>query len=235
MAKKNYKPTTAPRSIPDVQKKEKTPVKFHKDLKLLAKRANQAMVRLERLDINSPAYEYAQAVLEMLGKERKGNRGRRFSETGKATYNEYEMLISRLNRFLNMPTHSEKGAKAWVDKIWEGALKSDKVNISEANITRDEYLEFWKAMPAAQQDRMLGSEIIVNIIQTVSLKKDELRKSGQMTPELENKLSPQEIANAIQSSRNMKAAFKKLGITSKEYMSVKKLGKLPEKKRKRRK
>lgn len=223
---KNYKPTIPPKSVPEVKRSSGTPVKFHADLRLLAKRANQAMVRLERLDINAPAYEYAQAVLEMLGKEAKGNRGRRFSETGKATYNEYQMLKSRLEKFLNMETHSEKGAKQWVEKIWQGALKSDKINIKDSNISRSDWLEFWKQMPNRQRDRMLGSEVIVNLLRTASLKNERLKE--------ENRLTPEEIARAIQDSTDVKSAYKSLGITSKEYFSVVNIGSLPKPKSRQR-
>lgn len=200
------------------KKTSKTPVRFYSDLRLKAKRANQAMVRLERLDVSSPAYEYAQSILEMLGKQKQGARGRRFSETGKVTYNEYEMLSSRLDRFLNMSTRTESGAKRWVQSIWEGALNSDKIDIKGSGITREEWLDFWKSMPAEQKDRMFGSEVIVNILKTVTLKNGKRK--------VNNRLSVEEIAKAIQESRDVKTAYKKLGITPTEVENVAELGRL---------
>ena len=45
----------------------------------------------EKQGIKSPAYKAVQAKLEMIGRQTKGDRGRRFSETGRATYNEDEL------------------------------------------------------------------------------------------------------------------------------------------------
>lgn len=206
------------RSTKTPKTKSTTPVRKYEDLRLAAKRANQAMVRLERLGISSPAYEYAQAMLEMLGKQKSGDRGRRFSETGRATYNEYEMLMSRINRFLGMSTRTESGAKRWVNKVWQGALDSNKIDINGNVITRAQWLDFWKAMPADQKDRIFGSEITVDILKTAMLKNGE-RKAEQ-------RLLPEEIAYAIQGSTNVKEAYRRLGITQTDVNNVRELGRL---------
>ena len=194
-------------------------VRTYNDLRLLQKRANQAMVRLERLGIKSPAYQAAQAKLEILGKQTKGDRGRRFSETGKATYNEYEMQKKILEEFLGMSTRTQQGAKKWVEDVWEGALTSDKdLKLKEAGITRDEWLDFWSNMPSNHKDRAFGSEVIVKMLRTYSYKNKELKD--------ENKLSMAEIADAIQSARYVKTAYSNLGITYKDVKEVNSLGSL---------
>ena len=81
------------------------------DLRLKEKAANERMRQLEKRDIKSPAYLAVQAKLEVLGKQTKGDRGRRFSETGKATYSEKAVLNKILDEFLGMETSTIKGAK----------------------------------------------------------------------------------------------------------------------------
>ena len=194
-------------------------VRFYNDLRLLQKRANQAMVRLERLGIQSPAYQAAQAKLEVLGKRTQGNRGRRFSETGKATYNEYEYQKRILEDFLGMSTRTQQGAKQWVEDVWQGALKSDKdLKLQEAGVTRDEWLDFWSNMPSSHKDRAFGSEVIVKMLRTYSYKNKEMRD--------EQKLSMAEIAEAIQNSSSVKSAYKSLGINYKDVKEVNSLGAL---------
>lgn len=194
-------------------------VRTYKDLRLLQKRANQAMLRLERLGINSPAYQAVQARLELLGQQTKGQRGRRFSETGRATYNEYEIQKKILTDFLNMKTRTQAGAKKWLENVWEGALKSDKDwKLKEAGVTRDEWLEFWASMPGRHQDRIFGSEVIVKMLRTYSYKNKELKD--------DDKLSMQEIAEAIQNSRDVKSAYKSLGISYRDVNKVSSLGAL---------
>lgn len=192
-------------------------VRFYSDLRLLQKRANQAMVRLERLGIQSPAYQAAQAKLEVLGKKTAGDRGRRFSETGKATYNEYEYQKRILEDFLGMSTRTQSGAKKWVEDVWQGAIKSDKdLKLQEAGITRDQWLDFWSNMPSKHKDRAFSSEVIVKMLRTYSYKNKELKD--------DQKLSVAEIAEAIQNSSSVKSAYNSLGITYKDVKEVNSLG-----------
>lgn len=194
-------------------------VRFYNDLRLLQKRANQAMVRLERLGIQSPAYQAAQAKLEVLGKQTQGNRGRRFSETGKATYNEYEYQKRILEDFLGMSTRTQQGVKKWVEDVWQGALKSDKdLKLKEAGITRDEWLDFWANMPANHKDRAFGSEVIVKMLRTYTYKNQQMND--------EQKLSMAEIAEAIQNASSVKSAYSSLGINYKDVKEVNSLGAL---------
>lgn len=194
-------------------------VRKYDDLRLMQKRANQAMLRLKRLGINSPAYQAVQARLEMLGQPITKEGYRRFSETGKATYNEYEMQKKILKDFLGMKTRTQSGAKQWLENVWEGALKSDKdLKLKEAGITRDQWLEFWASMPGKHQDRMFGSDVIVKMLRTYSFKNKQLKD--------EDKLSMSEIAEAIQNSQNVKSAYKSLGISYKDVREVNSLGAL---------
>ena len=190
--------------------------RFYNDLRLLQKRANQAMVRLERLDFESPAYRVVQAQLEILGKQAVGNRGRRFSETGKATYNEYEAQKKILEEFLNLKTRTISGAKDWLSNVWESASQNEDLKLKETGVTRDQWLEFWENMPSKHQDRILDSNEYVKILRTYTYKN---RKKTD-----EQKMSAREIAEAIQEQGSIKAAREALGLTYKDISKVNKLG-----------
>lgn len=192
--------------------------RYYKDLRLLQKRANQAMVRLERLGIKSPAYQSVQADLEVLGRQRSGDRGRRFDERGTATYNEYEHQKKILTDFLNMKTRTQTGAKQWVEDVWEGARENSDLKLEEAGVTKDMWLDFWDNMPSNHRDRILGSEVYVKILRTYTYKNRELSD--------DQKMSSEEIADAIKELTNVKDAYKKVGITYKDVRTVNSLGKL---------
>ena len=180
--------------------------RFYSELRRKAKQANQRMVRLEKAGLNSPAYQAVQAKLEMLGKSTKGNRGRRFSETGKATYNEMEILNKILDEFLsNQKTSTVKGATQYQESVWNAAREN--YDLDEAGITREDWLSFWESMPD-RKDRLYGSEQIVAMVRAYSMKNDEL--------EAEDKMSMSEIADAIQSQRTLKDAYNSLGLTGSE-------------------
>lgn len=194
-------------------------IRKYEDLRLLQKKANMAMKRLERLQINSPAYQAVQARLELLGRPSNGQIGRRFSETGKATYTEYMMQKKILNEFLNMKTRTQAGAKAWLKNTWEGALNSDKdLKLKEAGITREDWVEFWSNMPNREKDRAFGSDVIVRMLRTYTYKNREMKD--------EDKLSMAEIAQAIQESKYVKDAYKSLGISYHDVSKVNSLGAL---------
>ena len=187
--------------------------RFYANLRQKAKQANQRMVRLEKEGINSPAYQAAQAKLEMLGKRETSKGGRRFSETGKATYNEMEMLNKFLDEFLNdAKTSTVKGAKQYYEDVWEGANRNQQ--LSEAGITKDEWFDFWESMPD-KKDRVYGSEQIVAMVRAYKAKEGNLEDS--------DKMSMAEIAEAIESSRNLKSAYNSLGITANEVINARPL------------
>ena len=185
-------------------------VRFYRDLRLKQKAANERMRQLEKAGIQSPAYQAVQAKLEVLGKRTKGDRGRRFSETGKATYNEMEVLDKILNEFLyEQKTSTLSGAKEYERDVWESANKNNQ--LAAAGISRDEWLDFWKSMPD-RKERLYGSSQIVAMVRAYSIKNKEL--------EDEDKMSVQEIVDEIQNSKNLKSAYKALGLTYTDVSSA---------------
>lgn len=186
-------------------------VKFYNDLRLKEKAANERMRQLEKAGLNSPAYQAVQAKLEILGKQTKGDRGRRFSETGKATYNEMETLNKILDDFLyNYETSTLKGARQYERDVWDNANANNQ--LTDAGISRDDWLEFWKNMPD-RKDRLYDSEHYVSMIRAYSI------KNGQLTDD--NKMSMAEIAEEIEASKNLKDAYNRIGITYKEADAAK--------------
>ena len=186
-------------------------VRFYNDLRLKEKAANERMRQLEKAGLNSPAYQAVQAKLEILGKQTKGDRGRRFSETGKATYNEMETLDKILNEFLyDYQTSTLKGARQYERDVWGNANANNQ--LTDAGISRDDWLEFWKNMPD-RKDRLYDSEHYVSMIRAYSI------KNGQL--EDENKLTMAEIAEEIEASKNLKDAYNRIGITYQEADAAK--------------
>lgn len=209
-------------------------VRFYKELRLKEKAANERMRQLEKLDMNSPAYQAVQAKLEVLGKQTKGNRGRRFSETGKATYNEMEILNKVLDEFLyGDVTSTVKGARDYWDDVWGTANKN--AHLDEIGISRREWLDFWETM-GDKKDRLYGSSQNVAIMRAFAIKKDANQKEMQALREKKrltkadkerleqledlDKMTTQEIADEIQASRNLKDAYKKLGLTNSEVTAA---------------
>lgn len=190
--------------------------RFYKELRLKQKRANERMRQLEMQDIESPAYQAVQAQLEILGRQRKGSRGRRFSETGKATYNEMELQMKLLNDFLEAQTSTLTGAKTYYDDVWNTANKNN--HLSAAGITRDQWLKFWESMPQKKKDRLYGSGTLVRMLQAYTM------KNGHLEPE--NRMSVEDIAAAIQESNSEKDAYAKLGINFRDVSKARKLGAL---------
>ena len=185
--------------------------RYYSGLRLKEKAANERMRQLELAGIKSPAYQRVQAQLEILGKRTKGNRGRRFSETGKATYNEMELLDKILNEFLYVnETSTLKGARAYMDEVWNSANKNQK--LAQAGITREEWLSFWENMPS-KKDRIYGSEQYVAMIRAYAKKNGKLEDMDKMTIE--------EIAAEIEASKDLKSAYKALGLTTKQVTAAK--------------
>ena len=184
--------------------------RYYKELRLKEKAANERMRQLELQGIKSPAYQAVQAKLEVLGRQTKGDRGRRFSETGRATYNEMELVNKILDEFLEQKTSKLKGAKEYEQDVWESANKNNK--LSQAGISRDDWLNFWQSMPD-RKDRLYGSTQIVAMVRAYSLKNGKLDD--------DNKLSMQEIADEIQASKNLKDAYAKIGLSRQEVDAAK--------------
>lgn len=180
--------------------------RFYAELRLKEKAANERMRQLEKAGLNSPAYQAIQAKLEVLGKQTKGNRGRRFSETGKATYNEKELLNKILDEFLTDDTTSTlTGAREYQEKAWQTANKNNRLRV--AGISQKDWLKFWESMPD-RKDRLYGSDQIVAIVRAYKIRHKRLKD--------ENELSVEQIAQAIKESKNLKDAYAALGITYKQ-------------------
>ena len=135
---------------------ERGNVRFYNDLRLKEKAANERMRQLEKRGLNSPAYQSVQAQLEILGKRTKGNRGRRFSETGKATYNEAELLNKILDNFLyEQSTSTVKGAKEYQKDVWESGSGIWSIPFRKAwppitvtgQPSTDAGISYWVAVP----------------------------------------------------------------------------------------
>lgn len=181
-------------------------VTFDRELRLKEKAANERMRQLEKAGYNSPAYQSIQAQLETLGKRTKGTRGRRFSETGKATYSERQYLNKMLDEFLyGQETSTVRGAKEYEREVWGSANKNWK--LSEAGISKEQWLKFWENMPS-RKDRIYGSSQYVAMVRAYSMKNGGL--------EDENKLTIEEIAQEIEAQSNLKDSYKAIGLTSSE-------------------
>ena len=179
--------------------------RFYKELRLKEKRANERMRRLEMADINSPALQAVQAKLEMIGKQRKGDMGRRFSETGRATYAESEYLNKILDEFLGAKTSKVSQAKQYYEDIWQSANTNDQ--LSNAGITKEQWLDFWENMPDKKKDRMYYS-------QQVKIFKAFMRKNGKLIDE--GKMTVADIAESIQNAETLSDALGKLNVTLQE-------------------
>ena len=208
--------------------------RMYSELRLKEKAANERMRQLEKRDIKSPAYLAVQAKLEVLGKQTKGDRGRRFSETGKATYSEKMLLNKILDEFLGMETSTIQGAKQYSEDVWNSANKNNK--LADAGISRGDWLKFWESMPD-RKDRLYGSSQNVAMIRAFSIKREQILnmsekerkkmvKAGKLTDEqleqfTDDKFSVQEIADEIQASKNLKNAYSRLGLTYDEVRKAK--------------
>lgn len=185
------------------------------ELRKLAKAANERMRQMERQGIKSPAYEAAQARLEAAGVRKTAAGGRRFSETGMGTYNQRERMEKIIKQFLNARTGTIRGTKSLQDQIWNTANADGR--LSEAGVTKEQYFEIWKNLPSRKTDRIYGSKEVVRIVKAVSIKAKKSKK--------EDAVDISEIVNEITASGSLKDAFKKVGITSRDYYAVARLEK----------
>ena len=190
--------------------------RFYADLRRLAKQANQRMKRLEQAGIRSPAYEAVQAKLEMMGRRSGEDYGRRFSETGKATYNEYQQIKKVLESFIEQKTSRVKGAKDYIEAVWQGAMKSDRIatDIKKAGITKDEWFEIWKALPDKEK-RLYGSEQYIKVVATYKVKAGKLGHYN---------IDVGKLVRDYENSKSMKAASKALGLSIKDFARAKSMG-----------
>ena len=183
--------------------------KFYADLKAKAKRANQRLVRLEKQGKKSPAYLAAQAKLEMLGRRTGKDIGRRFSETGKATYNEYQAISKVLDEFLSQKTSTVGGYNQYIDKVWESAIKSKNIalDIEKAGITKEQWFEMWSALPDKNKRNFDSSEYIEALaIYNI--------KNGETTG---GEFDVSAMISAFEAQSDLQSAQDALGLTEHDY------------------
>lgn len=189
--------------------------RYYEDLRKLQKRANQRMVRLEKEGIKTPAYQAVQAKLEMIGQRKGRAPGRRFKESGKATYNEYEIQKKILEDFLGAKTSTVKQAKDYQSFIYD---KSNQLfNLEEIGITKKDWLQFWENMPAKKDDRLLSSDRVITILKAFTFKKGEKTNKGL------SKRDFKKIVKAVQATDKFKVAYTRLGLTYNDIKAVKSL------------
>lgn len=190
--------------------------RFDAELKKLAKVANQRMRELEKRGISSPAYESAQATLEAMGVKKGKATGRRFSETGKATYNQREAMKKALKKFVGAKTSKITGILELQENIWNTADQNNA--LSAKGITKDQYFDIWKNLPDKKKDRIFGSQVYINIV-SAAMKKNGRKKE-------ENRLSVEEIVKAVEASKDYKSALKAVGLSYSDVKKVRVLGEL---------
>ena len=175
---------------------------FDRELQLMAKRANQRLVEMERrgMQEKSPAYEAGTAYLQSIGR-------RRFSETGKGTVREVERQKRALEKFLGYKTSTVTGYKEYRRNVIEG-LKKAYPELANENFDFDKLLELFKELPQKKKDRLYGSESYIAILEAYT------RKNGETKDE--KKLSIKELAEEIESSGNFKNALEKVGLSFKD-------------------
>lgn len=179
----------------------------HDDIRTLAKRANQRMRELEKSGTSSPAYEAAQATLEMMGKKSTDKGGRRFSEGRMYTHNEAAQIRKALNRFLEAKTSTKRGYQDVIDRTWETANANN--SLAESGISKEDYFELFKNLPSKHKDRMLSSTTYMAIVERVQKKQEDLQS--------EDKMTVAEIVDAIRDQTDVKSAYKSVGLTFEEF------------------
>lgn len=190
--------------------------KFYKDLRRKAKVANQRLVRLEKADKKSPAYLAVQAKLEILGRTAGKSKGRRFSETGKATYNEYQALLKVLDEFISQKTSTVKGYKEYVDEVWQGALKSENIDVDlqKAGITKEQWFEMWSNLPDKKYRNFDSSEYI----EALALYNVKGGKVKGVT------ISVSDMIEDFEKSKDLSSALKSVGISEHDYEIAMEMG-----------
>lgn len=189
--------------------------KFSAEVRALAKRANQRIVRLEKAGVNSPAYKAAQAQLEMMGRRSNKATGRRFSETGKGTENELRQQKAALENFLNQKTSTVSGYNKMQDEIYKSADK--EYGLKDAGISKDDYFEMWQNLPDKEQDRMYYAAYYIQVLEAYEMKV----QSGEIKNE--NALNITDIIRIMQGSENLKSALKEIGLTNVDLKKARKL------------
>ena len=186
---------------------------YDSELRKLAKRANQRMVRLEKAGLNTPAYLQAQAILEMMGRKSATAKGRRFSETGTGTVNEIRQQKAALERFLNARTSTVSGTESMKKEIYNTANKN--YNLEEAGISEEDYFELWENLPD-EAERKYYAAYYIEVLEAYQMKLDE----GEI--KRENELSITDMLRMMEGSKNYKEALASIGLSVQDVKRTRK-------------
>ena len=175
---------------------------FSNALRKKMKTANERMRRLERAGVQSPAYRAIQGTLQMLGVDGAAT-GRRFSETGKfETQAQMRQMERIVNNFLGQNTSTVRGFRRYRREVMKAA--EQRFDLSSAGISEDEYMQIWENLPDNENERLYGSDEIVNIVKEV---KKQLGKE-----EDENVLNVGDIVAQLQREGDLKSTLTGLGL-----------------------
>lgn len=187
---------------------------YSNELRKLAKAMNQRMLELEKRGMQSPAYQSIQARLTAIGRPENEKGVRRFSETGKfKNKNEMSQYKAILERFKEQETSKVSGYKKYRKRVLEGLQK--RYDYKSMGLSDDDVMDFWKAMPDDERDRIYGSDETFIIVAAYT--RDV--KSGRITND--NALSIKEVVERINSSKSLTQALQNIGIDVRQYMDFK--------------
>lgn len=187
--------------------------RFDSELRKMAKRANQRMVRLEKAGMNTPALMQAQAILEMMGRKSTTAKGRRFSETGRGTENEIRQQKAAIERFLNARTSTVSGTQSMKREIYNTANKN--YNLEEAGISEEDYFELWENLPD-EAERKYYAAYYIEVLEAYQMKLDE----GEI--KRENELTITDMLRMMEGSKNYKEALASIGLTVQDVKRTRK-------------
>ena len=199
---------------------------FDKNLKRQAKKANRRMRELEAKGYNSPAYKAVQAQLEMMGIRKTTAKGRRFSESGKATdQNDLRQQMSVIEKFLNSKTSTRTGYEEYRQSIFESASKS--YDFDKYGISQSDYEELLESLPDETSDRQYYISYYIEVMEAYTVKLERDKANANTFKEVErieeNKLPIDEIVKIIDSAKDYKTALSNIGLSIKDINKIKKL------------
>ena len=199
---------------------------FDKNLKRLAKKANRRMRELEAKGYKSPAYKAVQAQLEMMGVRKSSAKGRRFSESGKATdQNDLRQQLSVIEKFLNSKTSTRTGYEEYRQNIFESASKT--YDFDKYGISQSDYEELLESLPDETSDRQYYISYYIEVMEAYTVKMERDKANAGTFKEVErieeNKLSIDDIVKIMDSSKDYKTALSNIGLTIKDINKIKKL------------
>lgn len=199
---------------------------FDKNLKRQAKKANRRMRELEAKGYNSPAYKAVQTQLEMMGIRKTTAKGRRFSESGKATdQNDLRQQLSVIEKFLNSKTSTRTGYEEYRQNIFESASKS--YDFEKYGISQSDYEELLETLPDETSDRQYYISYYIEVMEAYTVKIERDKANARTFKEVErieeNKLTIDDIVKIMDSAKDYKTALTNIGLTIVDINKIKKL------------